>query len=129
MMWAFSFSREQDSTGKPPVLTFEDLQKNDRVEGPFRIKGYVKAIYKCPPCPPLATCKPCMADNVEVTNNLDEKNPALIKRLRIFTDKPEKFELKKKYFFVVKVKGPTPQGRAIENVDLISFDPVKQGKE
>jgi hypothetical protein len=103
MMWTFSFSQSQDPTRKAPLLTFEDLQKNDGVEGPFRFNGYVINIYKCPPCLPLATCKPCMADNIEVTNSLDERNPALIKRLRIFTDKPEKFELKKKYFFMLKV--------------------------
>jgi hypothetical protein len=74
-------------------------------------------------------CKPCMGDNIEVTNSLDESNPALIRRLWIFTDKPEKFELKKKYSFVVKVKGQPPKGRAIEKVDLISFDPVKESKE
>ena len=61
-----------------------------------------------------------------VTDNVDEKDPALIKRLRIFTDKPEKFEMKKKYSFVVKVKGQLPKGRAIENVDLISFAVVEE---
>ncbi len=129
MMWTFSLSQGQDSTRKPPQVTFEDLQKNDGIEGPFRIEGYVKNIYRCPPCPPGAMCKPCIPDNIDVTDNLDEKDPALIRRLRIFTDKPEKFELKKKYSFVVKVKGQTPKGRAIENVDLISFDPVKESKE
>jgi hypothetical protein len=129
VMWTFSFSQDQDSIRKPPLLTFEDLQKNDGVEGPFRIEGFVIDIYKCPPCPPQAMCKPCIPDNIDVTNNLDEKNPNLIRRLRIFTDQPEKFELTKKYSFVVKVKGQTPKGRAIENVELISFDPVKEPKE
>lgn len=128
VLWTFSFAQDQDSTRNAPLLTFEDLKK-DGVAGPFRIKGYVINIYKCPPCPPGAMCKPCIPDNIDVTDNLDDKNPALIKRLRIFTDKPEKFELKKKYSFLVKVKGRTPQGRAIENVDLISFDPVKEPEE
>jgi hypothetical protein len=129
MMWTFSFSQDQDSTRKAPLLTFEDLQKNDGVEGPFRIEGFVINIYRCPPCPPLATCKPCIPDHIEVTDNLDEKNPTLIKRLRIFADKPEGFELKKRYAFVVKVKGQAPRGRAIENVDLISSDSVREPKE
>jgi hypothetical protein len=129
LMWTFSFSQDQDSTRPAPLLTFEDLQKNDGVEGPFRIEGFVINIYKCPPCPPLATCKPCLPDNIEVTDNPDEKNPALIRRLRILTDKPQEFGLKKKYSFVVKVKGQPPRGRAIESVDLISFDPVKESKQ
>jgi hypothetical protein len=124
VMWTFSFS--QDVARKVPLLTFNDLQRNNEIEGPFRIEGYVINIYKCPPG---AMCKPCNPDNIDVTSNLDEKNSALIKRLRIFTDKPEKFEMKKKYSFVVKVKGQTPKGRAIENADLISFDRVKESKE
>lgn len=79
--------------------------------------------------PPGAVCKPCIGDHIDVTDKLDEKNPALTKHLWIFTDKPEKFEMKKKYSFVVKVKGQPLNGHAIEKVDLISFDPVKESKE
>lgn len=25
----------------------------------FQLEGYVYQIYKCPPCPPEASCKPC----------------------------------------------------------------------
>lgn len=59
-----------------------------------------------------------------VTEKLSEKSPALIQRLRIFTEKPDQFELRKRYSFTVKVKGQTPKGRAIENVDLISFEAI-----
>ena len=106
-------------------MTFNDLQRNDSIEGPFRIVGYVIDIYKCPPCPPQAMCKPCIPDNIVVTDNIDEKDLSRIKRLRISTDKPEQFELKKKYTFTVKVKGKVPSGRAIQDVDLISFEPMK----
>ena len=126
VMWTFAFSQDQDSIRKPPLLTFEDLQKNDGVEGPFRIEGFVIDIYKCPPCPPQAMCKPCIPDNIDVTDNIGEKDPSRIKRLRISTDKPEQFELKKKYIFTVKVKGKVPPGTAIQDVDLISFELVKE---
>ena len=126
VMWTFSFSQDQDPIRKPPLLTFEDLQKNDGVEGPFRIEGFVIDIYKCPPCPPQAMCKPCIPDNIVVTDNIGEKDLSRIKRLRISTDKPEQFELKKKYIFTVKVKGKVPSGRAIQDVDLISFEPMRE---
>ena len=121
-----SFSQDRTSAPEPPLLTFSDLQRNDSIEGPFRIEGYVIDIYKCPPCPPQAMCKPCIPDNIVVTDNIDEKDVSRIKRLRISTDKPEQFELKKKYTFTVKVKGKAPPGHAIQDVDLISFEPVKR---
>ena len=122
---ALSFSQDKTPTPELPRLTFSDLKRNDSIEGAFTIVGLVIQTYKCPPCPPGAMCKPCLGDHIVVTDNIEEKDPALIQRLRIFTDKPEQFELKQKYTFTVKVKGKVPSGRAIQDVDLISFEPMK----
>jgi len=125
LMPIFSFSQGQDPTREPPLLTFNDLQKND-LDGPFRIEGFVIQTYKCPPCPAGMQCKPCLGDHIVVTDNVDEKDPGLIKRLRIFTGKPEQFALKKKYSFTVKVRGKRQTGHAVEEVDLIRFDPLEK---
>ena len=117
---------QENKTPEPPLLTFADLQTGDRDETPFRIEGYVIQTYKCPPCPKGAMCKPCIGDHIVITDNVDEKDPALIKRLRIYTEKPEQFEMKKKYSFVVKVKGKPRKDRAIEEVDLIRFGPLEK---
>jgi hypothetical protein len=66
-------------------------------------------------------CKPCLGDHVVMTDNIGEKDPALIRRLRIFTEKPEQFESKKKYQFTVKVRGKLQKGQPIRDVDLVSF--------
>ena len=120
-----SLSQDKDQTREPPLLTFSDLQKND-LQGPFRIEGYVIQTYKCPPCPEGAQCKPCLGDHIVITDDVDEKDRAQVKRLRIFTSKPEQFELKKQYSFLVKVRGKLPKDRAIENVELIGFDRPKE---
>lgn len=119
-----AFPQEPGTTEKPPLLTFADLQEGDHDEAPFRIEGFVIQVYNCPPCPRGAMCKPCIDDHIVVTDNLDEKDPALIKRLRIFTAKPDQFELKKKYVFTVKVRGKVQKGRSIDQVDLLRFDEV-----
>lgn len=126
--WISTIALRQDKAPAQelPLLTFTDLQRNDSIEGTFRIVGYVLDIYKCPPCPPGAMCKPCIPDNIVVTDNIEEKDFSRIKRLRISTDKPEQFELKKKYSFTVKIKGKVPPGRAISDVELVSFEPVKE---
>jgi hypothetical protein len=121
-----SFSQDQDSPPKPPLLTFHDLKNANGLEGTFRIEGYVIDIYKCPPCPPGAMCKPCIPDNIVITDATDEKDLSKINRLRIFTDKPEQFELKKKYSFTVNLKNKLPAGQAITDVHLVSFEPLKQ---
>jgi len=126
LLVAFSFSQDRDATKKPPLLTFDDLKKNDGIEGQFRIEGYVIDVYKCPPCPPRAICKPCIPNNLVITDAADPKDLSKINRLRIFTDKPEQFELKKKYSFTVNLKNKVPAAHAITDVFLVSFEPVKQ---
>jgi hypothetical protein len=122
---ALSFTQDKPAT-EIPTLTFADLKRSHGIEGAFKIAGFVTQTFKCPPCPPGAMCKPCLGDHIVVTDHLDEKNPALIQRLRIFTDKPDQFELKKQYSFTVRVRGKAPWGRAIEEVDLVSFEPVQE---
>ena len=132
LMCAPSFSQApagsafQDTTQPPPPqLTFSDLKRNDSIKGTFKVVAFVIQTYKCPPCPPNAMCKPCLGDHIVVTDKIGQKDPALIQRLRIFTDKPEQFELKKKYSFTVRPRGKTAPGHPLEEVDLISFEPVK----
>jgi len=66
-------------------------------------------------------CKPCIGDHIVVTDSLDEKDPALVMRLWIFTDKPAKFALREKYSFLVKVRGTIPKGHPIKDLDLIAL--------
>jgi hypothetical protein len=113
-------SQDQRPAEKSPVLTFADLQRNDSIEAPFTVVGYVIETYKCPPCPEGAMCKPCIGDHIVVTDTLDEKDPALRKRLRIFTDQPEKFALREKYSFLVKARGTIPKGQPLNSVDLLA---------
>jgi hypothetical protein len=120
-------SRSQDlGQTPPPLLTFSDLKRNDSITGPFVVVGFVMQTYKCPPCPPRAMCKPCLGDHIVVTDHPDEKDPARIQRLTIFTDKPEQFKVDNKYSFTVRPRGRTAPGHPLEEVDLISFEPVKE---
>jgi len=118
-----TFSQTKLSPQDPPVLTFENLRLNFGIKGTFSIHdAYVIEIHKCPPCPPGAQCKPSLGDYVVVTDNIDEKDPLLTKRLRVFTGTPERLErfvLKKKYSFIAKVRGKVPSGKPIEDLDLL----------
>ena len=36
--------------------------------GNATVTGYVTYLYRCPPCPPGAKCKPCMGDNLVLSD-------------------------------------------------------------
>jgi hypothetical protein len=119
--WSLLPGQEQGTTSQPPLQTFADLQTKDHDNEPFRIAATVLDIYHCPPCPPGAMCKPCIGDHIVATDNVDENDPHLIRRLRIFTPHPDQFELRKSYVFTVKIRGQQQQDRAIDQVDLLRF--------
>lgn len=73
--------------------------------------GMVKSIYKCPPCPEGAQCKPCIGDHVEVSNgNLDLT-------LRVFTHQLSLFEVDKAYDFLVRFRGALHRR---DNIELVT---------
>jgi len=37
--------------------------------GTFTVTGYVAYLYRCPPCPKGAQCKPCMGDNFVLSDS------------------------------------------------------------
>ena len=127
MVSTISFAQDRNPVRKPPSITFAGLNRSDLDEGPFRIEGHVIQIYKCPPCPEGAQCKPCLGDHVVITDKPDEKDPVLIRRLRIFAGRPEleQLEVAKKYSFLVKVRGKIHDGKPVEEVDLISFESLE----
>jgi hypothetical protein len=107
---------------KPALLKFSNLEKYDPANETFRIEGFVLDIYKCQPCPPGAMCKPCIPDNVTIVDSSDLTDISKLKRLRIYTDKTDRFEVKKEYLLTVKVKGNLASGRQITDVDLTSIE-------
>jgi len=55
-----------------------------------------------------------------VTEKLSEFVPALVMHLRIFTDKTDKYALRERHSFLVKVRGKIPPGQPIKDLDLIA---------
>ena len=121
-LFSTGVSQEQ-SPQEPRLLTFAYLQKGPVIERPFRIRGYVIETYECPPCPPGAQCKPCIGNYIVITDNVNEKDPKFIRRLRVFTGKTKPlFTSKENYLFTVKVRGKVQEGHAIEDADLIDYE-------
>lgn len=114
-------------TPKPQILTFKELRHYDPKHETFRINGYVMDIYKCPPCLPQTMCKPCIPDNITLGETPEWKDSVPAARLRIYTEKTDKFELKKKYLLTVKVKGNAPAGQPVESVELIDVEDASRG--
>src|SRR3990167_7310555 len=91
--------------------------------GNYQTQGYVVKIYTCPACPPPSQCKPCMGNNIVISElQVLRQNYNLTNQdLLIFTDDPNQFELGKKYQSTVRLTEIKSTNEPINDVELGSF--------
>ena len=116
----------------PQISNFDffrihELKQNNFTSGNFNTEGFVVKIYTCSPCPPDALCKPCMRDNIVISenNNLLDAYSLTDNELIIFTNNPKQFELGKKYKFSVKILDYKSTGEPINDVELIGYTSIE----
>ena len=101
-----------------------DFKKNNFTPGIYKTEGYIVKKYTCPICPQGAQCKPCMKNNIIISeeNKTSETYSLTDKDLIIFTNNPNQFTLNKKYTFTIKVLDYKSTGDSINDVELVSFE-------
>jgi len=85
------------------IVEIPDSPKNHNIN----IAGYIVKAYTCPSCPIGAQCKPCMGNNIVVseTNALRQTYDGLSSsEFILYTDQPTQFELGKKYLFSIAME-------------------------
>jgi hypothetical protein len=85
----------QRTRSKYPVAQFKDI--TDVASDTFRISVVVVDIFRCPPCPEGAQCKPCIGDHIAVEEGKTGKET-----LRIFAHDPDQFVKGKRYILTVR---------------------------
>lgn len=109
-------------------FTISELNKQKPDKGIFETKGFVAKVYTCPPCPPDAQCKPCMGNNIVIS----EENKSLDnydlteKEMIIFTVKAKEFTKGKKYNFKVKIINSNKTSANLNDAELISAELIKE---
>lgn len=81
--------------GKYPLTKFKNIA--EVTSDTFRISVMVVDVYRCPPCPEGAQCKPCIGDHILV-----KENKSGAEALRVFTRDPDQFTKDKRYVLTVR---------------------------
>ena len=107
--------------------SIRDLKNKNLDVGFYDTEGYVVKKYECPPCPAGAQCKPCMRNNVVISeNNIPLETYSLSNtELIIFVDYSQRFEMGKKYRFSIKLLDSKTTGESINDVELVGFNPLE----
>lgn len=106
-----------------PFYPIREIKQRKPASGTYATEGFVVKIYACPPCPPPNRCKPCMQDNIVVseTNRLLESYTLTDKELVLFVADPKIFELGKKYRFSFRVLDQKTTGEPLNDLRLIQY--------
>ena len=101
-----------------------EIKSNKFDSGTFNTEGYVVKSYTCPSCPAGAQCKPCMRDNVVISENnkLLETYSLTDKEMILFADNPKQFELGEKYTFSIKILDYKSTSESINDVEIIGYN-------
>lgn len=106
------------------MIKISELKRRKPATGYFNIEGYLVKIYKCPPCPPGVNCKPCMGDNIVVSelDQLKESYDLTEKDLIIFVTNPDQFIRGKRYYFSFGVTDRRTTNEALNDLNLIGYE-------
>ncbi len=102
--------------------SISSLKQKAPNEGEFLLRGYVSKIYTCPPCPPGATCKPCIGDNIVLSEKKKVIDSYRLEEgdLVIFVKKPSEFRLGKRYLCKIKVLSSRTTSSKMNDLELVS---------
>ncbi|NNE99365.1 MAG: hypothetical protein HKN25_10140 [Pyrinomonadaceae bacterium] len=108
-------------------LTISELNREKPKKGVFETRGFVAKIYVCPACPPDAICKPCMADNIVISEEKKslETYDLSEKEMIIFTAEAKNFEKGGEYRFKVEITTQKSTSQDLNDARLIRADLIK----
>lgn len=116
---------------RPGFFTISQIKQHAASFNVYQTTGYVVKIYTCPPCQPDALCKPCMEDNIVISEkrarmeSYDGVGPT---ELIVFTPETGSFRLGQEVNLVVRVRNSRSTRETINDVELVSAGSSADGR-
>ncbi len=121
-----AFGEEPGQKQTPPPLTVNELKKLNPKLGEYQIRGFVVYTYTCPRCPEDVQCKPCMGNNIVISDNsklLENYSGLSDKTVIVFVPDASKFILGKKLSLNIRIKQVSNVNQGLSELELVSVIP------
>ena len=104
------------------VYSIRDL-KQLNLSGSYNTYGYIVKIYQCPGCPTGYVCKPCMRDNIVISQDrkLLDAYQLSDKDLIIFVNNTKQFIIGKEYMFSIRITEQKSTSEPINDAELMGW--------
>jgi len=109
------------------LISISNLKQSKVTSRNYNIYGYVVKIFTCPPCPKGMICKPCMGDNIVISeeNELMDTYSLSKTDLIVFCNNPKQFKLGQKYKFSITITDRKSTNEPINDIRLIGYNSIK----
>ncbi len=128
-LYSVTKKKTNHSISTSDFYSIHELKQKNISEGSYNTEGYVVKIYTCPQCPTNAMCKPCMRNNIVISeDNLTLEAYSLTENdLIIFTSNsnPKQFELGKRYTFSINITKYKSTSEPINDIELVGYDIIQ----
>jgi len=109
-------------------ISIGEINKKKPDSGIFETRGFIARIFTCPPCPPEAQCKPCMKDNILISekNKYLETYDLTERELIVFTNEAKTFSKGKEYKLKVKITDVKTTTADLNDIELVDAEIVRE---
>jgi hypothetical protein len=123
--WIDSTKRTYPQATHYQFISIHELKRLSPESGFYNTEGYVAKIFSCPSCPPGASCKPCMGDNIVISEQKITLDLYTLtdSELNIFVSNPKQFKLGMKYNFSIQIRDSRLTNEHINDVGLVGYSP------
>ncbi|KKR11828.1 MAG: hypothetical protein UT39_C0002G0009 [Candidatus Woesebacteria bacterium GW2011_GWA1_39_21] len=116
-------NKDYPTTQNFNFYSINDIKQKSLASGTYNTEGYVVKQYECPFCPQETQCKPCMRDNIVISENNKLLDTYILtnNEIVVFANNPKQFELGKKYSFSVKILDHKSTDEPINDIELVGY--------
>jgi hypothetical protein len=116
-------STTTQTSDERPSMTVAQFKLGDTQQA--SVDAFVVKVYTCPPCPAGAMCKPCMGDNIVISDDQKQMGTYTLtdNDIIVFTDKTKDFTTGKKYTFTIRLTDSKSTMDTINDVELVDYSP------
>lgn len=111
------------ASAEPRFFPIHEIKEGALPPGEYRTEGFVAKVYVCPPCPPPAMCKPCMRENIVVSEGKVRLDAYRLteREMILFVRDTLPFRIGRRYRFTIRITEGRSTSEPINDAEVLDY--------